>query len=148
MHSGNEIPWPFADADFQMPICTQPQLNVFDLFPVLDDRIDNDHRRHMNVKCLIILCRPWQVFPSEFGLQRMREEALSGPTELVQLKQERGAGAEEGEGEEGEEEEGEEEDFDESQGKMNGPEFTVTCNYFILHFVCTELIHDNCFWQI
>nr|XP_022335034.1 ESF1 homolog isoform X1 [Crassostrea virginica]XP_022335035.1 ESF1 homolog isoform X1 [Crassostrea virginica] len=52
-----------------------------------------------------------KVFPSEFGLQRMREEALSGPTELVQLKQERGAGTEEEE-----EEQGEEEDYDESQG--------------------------------
>ena len=88
----------------------------------------------MNLKvCLIILrfffC-PCQVFPSEFGLQRMREEALSGPTELVQLKQERGAGTAEEE-----EEQGEEEDYDESQGKMNGPEYTATCNYFILYFV-------------
>ena len=60
----------------------------------------------------------------------MREEALSGPTELVQLKQERGAGTAEEE-----EEQGEEEDYDESQGKMNGLEYTATCNYFILYFV-------------
>ncbi|XP_052701173.1 ESF1 homolog isoform X1 [Crassostrea angulata] len=47
-----------------------------------------------------------KVFPSEFGLQRMKEEALSGPTELVQIKLEKGA----------EEGEGEEEEYEEAQG--------------------------------
>lgn len=47
-----------------------------------------------------------KVFPSEFGLQRMKEEALSGPTELVQIKLEKGA----------EEEEGDEEEYEEAQG--------------------------------
>lgn len=49
------------------------------------------------------------MFPSEFGLQRMKEEALSGPTELVQIKLEKGV--EEGEGE------GEEEEYEEAQGQ-------------------------------
>lgn len=47
-----------------------------------------------------------KVFPSEFGLQRMKEEALSGPTELVQIKLEKGA----------EEGEGDEEEYEEAQG--------------------------------
>lgn len=47
-----------------------------------------------------------KVFPSEFGLQRMKEEALSGPTELVQVKLEKGA----------EEGEGDEEEYEEAQG--------------------------------
>ncbi|XP_061168989.1 ESF1 homolog [Saccostrea echinata] len=46
-----------------------------------------------------------KVYPSEFGLQRMKEEALSGPTELVQDKRENPPEAE-----------GEEEDYEENQG--------------------------------
>ncbi|XP_062585865.1 ESF1 homolog [Saccostrea cucullata] len=49
--------------------------------------------------------RSVKVYPSEFGLQRMKEEALSGPTELVQDKRENPPEAE-----------GEEEDYEESQG--------------------------------
>ncbi|XP_056022359.1 ESF1 homolog isoform X3 [Ostrea edulis] len=51
--------------------------------------------------------RSVKVFPSEFGLQRMKEEALSGPTELVQSKSENMLDEENDE---------DDDDYDESQG--------------------------------